>query len=223
MVTAARSWHRIWPVLATVAACAQTGCTEVPRTYSTMAADAEVIFSEGFEGSTLSAEWNATFPEGVTVENGVLTLAGLQNRPVWLRRALPDAVRIEFDAWASTEEGDIKVELAGDGVSVAESVNYVATGYVIIFGGWDNTLNAICRRREHGRERQTVTEPKVEPGRRYHFAITRAAGELRWELDGHEVLVFDDVDPLRGPGQDHFAFSGWDAQTHFDNLVIEAI
>lgn len=199
------------------------GCQEVPRTYSTNAGVGQVVFRDNFDGDALSDAWNATHADGVTIDNGVLKLGDIKNRPVWLKQALPDDVRIEFDAWATTEEGDIKIELAGDGQSVAHSLNYVATGYVVIFGGWNNSLNAICRQREHGRGRQTVAEPHVVPGQRYHFAITRSAGELRWELDGTEILVFEDSQPLRGEGHNHFAFSGWEAQTHFDNLVIEAL
>lgn len=199
------------------------GCQEVPRTYSSRAAGGEVVFRDAFDGEALSGAWNVTYAQGVRVDNGLLKLSGINNRPVWLRQALPDDVRIEFDAWASTEEGDIKVELAGDGESVAKSLNYVATGYVLIFGGWDNSLNAICRKREHGRDRQTTSEPKVEPGRRYHFAITRSAGELRWEVDGAELLILEDDKPLQGEHNNHFAFSGWEAETHFDNLVIEAL
>ncbi|MEM9461340.1 MAG: hypothetical protein AAGF11_44660 [Myxococcota bacterium] len=198
------------------------GCEEVPRTYSTRAEDGVVLFSDDFERDTLGPQWAPSGP-GAAIERGVLKVEGLQNHPVWLTKSLPDDVRIEFDAWATTEEGDIKVELAGDGKSSATSLNYVATGYVVLFGGWNNTLNAIVRRNEHGRKRQTNTEPKVEPGRRYHFTIVRTGSELRWELDGREILSYEDEAPLRGKGHDHFAFSGWDAQTHFDNLVIEAL
>lgn len=201
---------------------ATVSCTEVPRTYSTRAAVGERIFTDDFSGG-LSDAWNATAPDGVKVDNGVLKLSGVKNHPLWLEQTLPDDVRIEFDAWATTDEGDIKVELAGDGKSVATTLNYVATGYVVIFGGWNNSLNAICRMREHGRDRETTSDPKVEPGRRYHFELTRMAGEIRWEIDGEEILVYEDLQPLRGEGHGHFAFSGWEAETHFDNLVIEAL
>lgn len=198
------------------------GCEEIPRTYSTRAEDGVVLFRDDFERTELGPAWVQTGP-GATVDRGVLKLQDLRNHPVWLDLALPDDIRIEFDAWATTEEGDVKVELAGDGRSSATSVNYVATGYVVIFGGWNNSLNAIVRRNEHGRQRETSTEPKVEPGVRYHFALTRSGSEIRWEIDGQEVLIYEDEAPLRGPGHDHFAFSGWEAQTHFDNLVIEAL
>lgn len=209
-------------VVGWIALAATLGCEEVSRTYSTRAEDGVVLFRDDFERDELGPDWRATGP-GATLERGVLKLEDVQNHPLWLDRPLPDDVRVEFDAWATTDEGDIKVELCGDGKSSATSLNYVATGYVLIFGGWNNTLNAVVRQNEHGRQRETSTEPKVEPGRRYHFTITRSGGELRWEIDGREVLSYEDDAPLRGEGHDHFAFSGWEAQTHFDNLVIEAL
>jgi hypothetical protein len=198
------------------------GCEEVPRTYSTRAREGTVIFRDDFEAGTLGASWKPT-AEGAVIENGVLKLRDLRNHPLWLDLALPDDVRIELDVWAASEEGDIKVELCGDGKSVATSANYIASGYVLVLGGWNNTLHAIARQNEHGRDRVTATEPKVDPGRRYHFSITRQGAELSWEVDGRELLVLDDPHPLRGAGHDHFALSGWEAETHFDNLVIEAL
>ncbi len=205
-----------------VALCLAGACQEVPRTYSTRSEDGVVLFRDDFERDSLGPQWAQT-GSGATIEHGVLKVEGLKNHPVWLVEPLPDDVRIEFDAWATTDEGDIKVELAGDGRSAAKAINYVATGYVVIFGGWNNTLNAIVRRNEHGRQRETSSEPKVEAGQRYHFEITRVGSEIRWELDGTQVLTYEDDNPLRGEGHAHFAFSGWEAQTHFDNLVIEAL
>ena len=53
--------------------------------------------------------------------------------------------------------------------------------------------------------------------------ITRKDGQIRWELDGQELLTYDDPDPLTGPGQQHFAFGNWEAPVQFDNLVIQAL
>jgi len=197
-------------------------CEEVPRTYSTRGQAGTEIFRDDFERTELGASWKPT-AEGTRLDNGVLKLVDLRNHPLWLDVALPDDVRIEFDAWAASDEGDIKVELCGDGRSVATSMNYIATGYVLVFGGWNNTLNVIARKNEHGRDRATASEPVPMAGRRYHFAITRAASELIWEIDGRVVLELEDPAPLRGAGHDHFAFSGWEAEAHFDNLVIEAL
>ena len=210
-------WRRALLLAATTLAC-----EEQSRTYNSRGQGGTEIFRDDFERDALGERWHAT-ADGAWIEHGVLKLRDLRNHPLWLDLALPDDVRIEFDAWAATEEGDIKVELCGDGVSVARSVNYVASGYVLVFGGWNNTLHAIAKKNEHGRDRQTATAPQVEPERRYHFAVTRTGAEIIWEVDGRPLLDFEDPAPLRGPGHDHFAFSGWEAESHFDNLVIEAL
>jgi hypothetical protein len=150
-------------------------------------------------------------------------VSGLRNHPVWLVEPLPDDVRVSFDVWAATEEGDIKVEFAGDGHSSATSMNYVASGYVLVFGGWNNTANVIARKDEHGSDRITTNDPKVEADKRYHITVWRTGSELRWEINGREVGSMDDPSPLRGEGHRHFGFGGWEAEVHFDNLVIEAI
>jgi hypothetical protein len=210
---------------AVVLLLAVAACKEVPRTYSTVAGRGTQIFADDFNRSELGPDWHPT-SEGITIENGRLQLENLQNHPVWLKMELPDDVRVDFDAWAISEEeetpeGDIKVEMCGDGKSYSTTTSYVASGYVIIFGGWKNTRNMITRRDEHGKDQVTSNVPKVEAGRRYHFTISREGSVLRWELDGSEILTFDDPDPLEGPGQSHFAFNGWEAATQFDNLVIE--
>ena len=210
------------PVPALALLLAAAGCQEVPRSYSTSDRGAEVIFRDDFNRSVLGDEWMTTGP-GATLDRGALRLADLRNHPVWLRRELPDDLRIEFDAWAESDEGDIKVELAGDGRSYAESASYTATGYVVIFGGWNNSLNVIARRDEHGDDRVTTTEPKVEADRRYHFTITRRGGELRVEVDGQLLAEFSDGAPLVGDGQRHFAFNNWQAPTRFDNLLIYSL
>lgn len=201
-------------------------CKEVPRTYSTRNDGGTEIFRDDFNRDALGEHWHSE-SDAHSLERGSLSVHGLRNHPLWLDVELPDNVRIEFDAWSTSEEGDIKVELAGDGHSSATTENYVATGYVVVFGGWNNRLNVIARKDEHGRDRAKAYRPKVEPDRRYHVILTRTlgetGGELRWEIDGEEILTFEDPNPLVGDGHRHFAFSGWEARTHFDNLVIEAL
>jgi len=201
---------------------AVVACDEQPRTYSTSTNSTRVLFTDDFDRGVLGDDWRTT-GVGSDLVQGSLRLEGLHNHPLWLRRELPDDVRIEFDAWAEAEEGDIKVELAGDGESYAQSASYTATGYVFVFGGWNNTLNVIARRNEHGEDRVAVSEPKVVPDQRYHVRITRRGAELRWEIDGQTVAEFVDPAPLRGAGQNHFAFNNWEAPTRFDNLVIYAL
>jgi hypothetical protein len=203
-------------------AVAATGCQEVPRTYSTADGTGQVVFQDGFNRNQLGPNWLVT-GEGITVENDAVKVHGARNHPAWLKTPLPDDFRIEFDAWSESEDGDIKVEVAGDGHSYATTDNYVSTGYVLIFGGWNNSLNVIARQDEHAKDRESTPNPQVEPGRRYHWVITRTGAELSWEVDGKELLRMNDPAPLTGGGHRNFAFNGWETETHFDNLVVESL
>ena len=165
--------NRVQPIMmafATVLAVA--GCTERPRTYSTADGD-RVLFEEDFSGSSLSPRWLASGP-GASIERGHLHVERLRNHPVWLTTPLPTNVQLEFDAWTTSDEGDIKFELAGDGQSFATTPNYRPTGYVFVFGGWNNSRSVIARLDEHAQDRVSRTDRKVRPNRRYHMVVTRA-------------------------------------------------
>ena len=192
---------------------ATVGCTE-PRSPSV-----GQRFEDHFELTELGSDWRET-GEGWRIEEGALRGQGARNHPLWLRRKLPRNARIEFDAWSDSPAGDLKCEVWGDGSSHAVQSSYTATSYVVIFGGWSNNYNVIARMDEHAPDRRQRVGPRVEMGRHYHFSIERRGRVLRWMLDGAPMLEWDDPDPLAGPGHEYFAFNDWDAQVHFDNLVI---
>ena len=189
-------------------------------------------FSDDFERADLGAEWlNTGGP--YRIEGGRLVFAKVHNHPLWLKRRLPDNVRIQLDCLSKSPEGDIKVELAGDGRTfqpdddVARDLIYTASGYVFIFGGWRNSRSTIARQDEHEwQHRPGVplrTEPRVEPGRVYHFNIVKSGKHLSWSIDGQPFLEREDDSPLAGPGHDRFAFNGWETEISCDNLVIEPL
>lgn len=167
------------------------------------------------------------------IENGELKSPGVRNNPLWLKAALPQNVAVEFDARSESPEGDIKVELFGDGSDHA-------TGYVFIHGGWNNSMSIIARLDEHGKDfdqlkragtvftektrmRVQANPFKVERGRVYRWRIERRGGLITWTIDGQPFMSFDDPVPLTGPGNDRFGFSSWDATLIFDNLKIEPL
>jgi len=92
---------------------------------------------------------------------------------------------------------------------------------VLIFGGWNNSLSVICRNNEHdeGRKAERRDRP-VEPGRRYHFTVTRKGGAIDWSVDGAPFLSWTDPAPLAGAGHEHLAFNDWEADVSFDNLAV---
>lgn len=176
-------------------------------------------FEDRFDRAELGPDWYPT--SGVwSIQDGHVRVANARNHPLWLRRRLPRNARIEFDAWSTHPDGDIKCEVYGDGRSYAQQVSYTATSYVIIFGGWRNSLNVIARMDEHGADRRVRQGPRVEPHRRYHWVIERRDRVLTWSIDGQPMLEFHDDEPLAGPGHEYFAFNNWMVELGFDNLVI---
>ncbi len=179
-------------------------------------------FHDDFERERLGEAWRNTGGP-YEIRDGWLHVRGARNRPLWLARTLPHDVRVRFRARSESAAGDIKVELFGDGVSKAERVSYTATSYVIVFGGWNNSLNVLARLDEHGADRVVGPKKRVEPGRTYQFEITRRGSLLRVRVDGEELLRLDDPEPLAGRGHDHFAFNNWESDLWFDDLHVEAL
>lgn len=187
-------------------------------------------FYDSFDRNELGADWNATSPEW-KIQGGRLCGRNVHNHPAWLRRKLPLNARIEFDAVSTSPDGDLKVELWGDGKSFAKGTSYNdATSYLAIFGGWKNQFHVLARLDEHAPNRPEVkVNPSgtdlraapVKPGRVYHFKVERADGKtLRWLVDDIEIVTFTDPAPLKGEGHEHLGFNDWEVQVCFDNLQI---
>ena len=178
-------------------------------------------FRDDFERAELGATWNATTPE-YRIKDGKLTVASAYNHPAWLRRKLPRDATIEVDAVSRSPAGDLKLELYGDGESFdPDKGSYVSTGYMLIFGGWQNSLSVICRNNEHdeGRKAQR-SDTRVELGRSYHFTVTRRGGTIDWQIDRRPFLTWTDPEPLAGAGHEYLAVNDWEADVSFDNLEI---
>lgn len=190
----------------------------------------KAVFVDYFERAELGPSYNATKPAW-RIEAGKLCGRGAKNHPVWLRRKLPTNARIELDAMSTSPDGDLKVEVWGDGKSFAKGNSYTdATSYLAIFGGWKNSYHVLARIDEHAKDRPEVKiDPsgtnlkaaKVMPNRWYHFKIERNDGKtVRWYVDDIEVLSFADPNPLKGEGHEHLGFNDWEIPVCFDNLKI---
>lgn len=187
-------------------------------------------FTDDFERQQLGADWRAT-GSGWDLDDGQLCGARVRNHPLWLARRIPINARIEFDAVSRGADGDIKVEVWGDGASAATGTSYSnATSYLAIFGGWKNRYHVLARLDEHGDDRkalkvdddaESLPKQPVEIGRTYRFRIERSDGKtVVWAVDGVEIHRFEDPKPLVGPGHDHVGFNDWEVKVCFDNLVI---
>jgi len=181
-------------------------------------------FSETFDRADLGPGWNDT-GGGYQIQDGHLRIKGAYNHPLWLRQALPHDVKVEFDATSHSGSGDIKFELFGDGVTFdPDRGGYLASGYVLIFGGWGNSLSVICRENEHNEGvKAKRDDTRVEPGKTYHFSVSRKGGTLDWKIDGQHFLSWTDPSPFYGPENAYFGFNNWDADVHYDNLHISPL
>jgi hypothetical protein len=179
----------------------------------------------------LGPNWRQSKTTAWRIENGKLCGKGARNHGVWLSKPIPINARIEFDAIATSEKGDLKAEVWGDGQSSATSVSYTnATSYLAILGGWENTFHVLARVNEHGRDRKEIKVDKdsddarqhpVSVGQSYRFKIERMDGKtVRVSVNGIEYFSWIDAEPLAGLGHDHFGFNNWEVKTCFDNVRI---
>ncbi|HVY49211.1 MAG TPA: hypothetical protein VHB21_25145 [Minicystis sp.] len=188
------------------------------------------VFEDTFDRAELGPDWRTLSPVW-HIERGRLCVRNAHNRGAWLARPIPVNARIEFDAYADAADGDVKVEVWGDGQSGATSSSYSnATSYIAILGGWRNTKHVLARLDEHGKDRLEIDvdpnsdDERARPvfvGQPYHFKIERADGRsVSWSVNGLEYLALGDEEPLAGPGHDHVGFNDWEAPVCFDNLKI---
>ncbi len=207
--------RRAWlPWIAGLALASLAGCRPKPITV-------DHPFVDAFERAQLGPDWHATSP-AYRLSAGQLEVSHAYNHPAWVRRPLPENVAIDLDVTSKSPDGDIKIEIYGDGESFdPDKGSYDSTGYVLIFGGWHNSLAVICRQQEHGLGRKAQrADVHVEPGRRYHFHVTRRQGAIDWQIDGKPFLAWTDPEPLWGPAHAYFAVNDWEADVAFDNLQI---
>ncbi len=171
-----------------------------------------LVFSDDFAGTTLSESWLA-HPKAKVAE-GWLRLENVRNEPpLWLKVPLPEQVRVEFEARALTADGDIKVEIFGDGVRHE-------SGYILVFGAHRNVEDWFARLDEHGPDRVTRASRGVVQDRVYRMAVVRTDHRVRWFVDGEPFLLFDDPSPLRGPEHAYFAFNNWTSAVAFRGVRV---
>lgn len=187
-------------------------------------------WEDDFNRAELGPDWTTLSPAW-KIHGGRLCARGARNKGAWLAKRLPPNARIEFEAYAESPEGDLKVELWGDGVSGATAASYTnATSYIAILGGWKNSKHVLARLNEHGEDRLEIdVDPHsddermraVAPGQAYHFKVERPDGKtVQVSVNGTLYFELADREPLSGAGHEHFGFNDWDAPVCFDNLKV---
>ncbi|HYO69997.1 MAG TPA: hypothetical protein VEU33_28370, partial [Archangium sp.] len=193
---------RGWAVLAAILLAIQFPLIHYALFRGEPATTATVPYSQDFsDPSVVQRDFFSTGGHWRVV-NGQLLSPGVKNNPLWLQAKLPRDVAVEFDVRSQSTEGDIKAEIFGDGSDHA-------SGYILIHGGWNNSMSIIARLDEHGASLESLqrrAEGKglvetgvfrkdthmrvearpypVEIGRTYRWRIERRGSLLRWSIDG---------------------------------------
>lgn len=176
----------------------------------------KLVFEDHFDRADPAPDWLVKQTGEWTIDDGWLHAHTLpdenqRNQGVWMQKPLPDKVRIVFQAKAMSAVGDTKCEV------FAEAQRH-ESGYSIIFGGWNNTINTITRRGEHEPHRVLQSNPqKVETGRVYTWTIVKTDSVVRWYVDGRFMIGYADADPVRGR---FFGFNNWATDVRFDNVQV---
>ena len=177
----------------------------------------KLVFSDDFNRPQLGKDWKRGYGEGGKgkwrIEQGWVKADNIKNDPLWLTKPLPERVRVEFDAQALSNQGDLKAEIFGDG-------KQHSSGYVAILGGWKNSLDIIARLDEHGKDRLAKRSITAKANQTYRVALERTDNTLRFYVNDKLVLAYADAKPLRGIDHRFFAFNDWTAPVRFDNLKV---
>lgn len=175
-------------------------------------------FADDFNRSELGDQWNMQ-GGGWRIIDGALHNDNAHNKALWLKHPLPRNVQVEFDATSASAAVDLKCEIFGDGQTHQ-------SGYIIINGGWHNSVSIIARRLEHEIDKTPVgsvpykRKAGLKTNHTYHWKVVRQGDILTQYLDGQKYLERQDNDALYGPANNKFAFNNWEAQVRFDNLKI---
>ncbi len=204
------------PALVALLGCALLACAREPVL--------DRPFVDDFERERPGPRWFDTIGRYL-IDRGTLAISGGYNHPLWLTTPLPAELELTLDARSLSPDGDLKIELFGDGRSFAlNRGRYWATGYVLCQGGWNNTKTFIARRDEHDRQllHSTAFPVRLEQWHRWRITTFLEDGRLviSWWIDGVPALRLTDPAPLYGGKNRHFGFSNWKSDAFFDNLRI---
>lgn len=204
---------------------------EGTQSLSPLPSDAKLVFAEDFNQTRALEQFRQGQPdlghevEGAegngkawVIKEGRLTVAKAHNAALWLQTKLPQGdLRISFTVQAHSDEGDVKCEVFGDGMNHQ-------SGYILINGGWKNTVRAIARQDEHGEDRHNDHSCRLSPHRKCvtkdqeeTWVIEKRKGVIYWYINKRFILAERDSHPLEGR---YFAFNNWSAPSSFDRLRI---
>jgi hypothetical protein len=186
-------------------------CTGCPPKQS--GSDSETSgFTDSFDRANLGERY---IKQGGTwaISDGALRSTGEKNIPLWLDVTLSKNTRVEFTTLSRSPAVDTKIEIFGDGLRHE-------SGYIVILGGWNNSITTIARLDEHEKTR-VEKRTRWEKNKKYQWKVERTDGRtLQLWIDGTKIVEYVDSDPLYGARNNKLGFSNWQSDVSYDDLII---
>jgi len=181
----------------------------------------QLVFEDRFERAELGSDWKTDMPfsadkRGWRIVDGWLHSTQPENDGAWLMKLLPDGpVRVEFTARSEPKAdgsfpGDLKCEI------FATEPRHEA-GYIVINGGWNNSLDVIARLDEHGEDRLAQKSRPVMRSTAHRWVVAREKNKIYWFRDGALVMTYTDDAPI--PGR-YFGLNNWASNAYFDDVAV---
>ena len=157
-------------------------------------AEWKMTWSDDFERADPGPDWKSQGGEW-KIEKGHLVAQGGK---IVSTRKFPGLQRLEFNASMDPNPmgvlSDMSPIIQGDPSG---------QGYLVQFGGYNNTICAIQRL---GKMLARTTEQTITPGKMHHVAAELNGNMVRLTVDGKVAVEYNDQQPLFGPENEHVGF-----------------
>ncbi len=177
-----------------------------------------LVLDDDFSDPDILSRWEV-YGGSVDIVDRELRFHGGEPQVLLLRRDVPGDVRIEFECRV---EGSVLNCLACF-MNSARSGNYRDmpwSGYEFELGGYENSRNAI-----HRANSQIWIEPDtpLKSGATYTVVAERVGPNLRFVVNGTELVSMTDPDPLSGSNRVAVGFVGWNMDMRFSRIRISML
>ena len=176
-----------------------------------------LVFSDDFKRTELGKDW-VVVDGNWKVEDGFLRGSGMLISAQGFPSDYPPGfLRMEFEAVSDVkpiiffkDQPKPKVGLSDlssfiHAQPLEKNKNPLSSGYFFQFGGQMNTLNKLLK---NGQQRQIDAAPKklISQDAPHRVVVENDKGQLRFFVDGEQVLSDTDKQPVAGVGYDRVGF-----------------
>lgn len=164
------------------------------------------VFSKRFTEETLKEEWSGG--DSFKAVDGALLTDAKEQELLLFKKPVSANIRAEFDFILDEQKG------GSLGIAFSCTKDEPLFGYVLRLSTYTVELYKSGKRK-------CAVEWGIEPYRVYHLKLVRNGDNISVNLDGEEMLSYEDLNPLTGKDAIHFAFVAEKLEARLANLILE--